>query len=122
MRVEKFVHSANSKRESNTIEGKINNQNAYFSLYDDEQYAFLSYLKEDIKINYDNLKPLKLDVRVAQFGTSNNVTFIKQNETKEEAVKNSILPFIIIELIAISITTLLHLLHKKNNRVRRLNS
>ena len=104
MRVEKCTSGSNSKRKSVSIEGKINDQEASFGLFDDDAYDFLSYLsdsqQEDFQnVDYNNLKPLKLDVRVVQFGDSENVMYIKKNQTAEEALKTNLVPWIVIEII-----------------------
>jgi abortive infection bacteriophage resistance protein len=116
MRVEKCISGSNSKRISTSIEGKIKHQKVSFGLYDNHSYDFMSYLnkdKEEIALNYDDLKPLELDVRVAQFGTSDNVLFIKKEETREEATKRNLTPWIVIEIFSFGALLILYILKKK---------
>lgn len=115
MRVEKCTSGSNSKRKSVSIEGKINHQEASFGLFDDDAYDFLSYLsdsqQEDFQnVDYNNLKPLKLDVRVVQFGDSKNVMYIKKNQTAEEALKTNLVPWIIIEIVFVGLLLLFYFL------------
>lgn len=115
MRVEKCTSGTNSKRISTSIEGKIGNKNVSFGLYDEQAYAFMLYLnvsKEGMPLNYDNLKPLELDVRVVQFGDSNNVLFIKKEETKEEAAKKNLISWIVIEMFAFGGLLIFYILKK----------
>ena len=115
MRVEKCTSGSNSKRKSVSIEGKINHQEASFGLFDDDAYDFLSYLsdsqQEDFQnVEYNNLKPLKLDVRVVQFGDSKNVMYIKKNQTAEEALTTNLVPWIVIEIVFVGLLLLFYCL------------
>jgi hypothetical protein len=116
MRVKKLTRDpSSSKRISTTIFGTIKNQEVSFGLQDDDAYNFMSYLKEDkkeIAVNYDNLKPLELDVRVVQFGSSNNVLFIKKEETKEEATKRNLIFWIMIEVFSFGALLIFYILKK----------
>lgn len=115
MRVEKCTSGSNSKRKSVSIEGKISHHEASFGLFDDDAYDFLSYLNESQQedfqnVEYNNLKPLKLDVRVVQFGGSKNVMYIKKNQTAEEALKTNLVPWIVIEIVFVGLLLLFYCL------------
>ena len=121
MRVEKCVTGSNSKRITTSVEGKINNQKVSFGLYDDDAYDFLSYLNNDKQkylqnIDYNNLKSLKLDVRVVQFGDSKNVLYIKKEETKEKAIQKKLYPWMFIEFLILSLLLIFYFLKKYNEK------
>jgi hypothetical protein len=108
MRIEKCVSGSSSKRITTSVEGKINNQKVSFGLYDDDAYDFFSYLNNDRErylknSDYSDLKSLKLDVRVVQFGDSKNVLYLKKEETKEKAIQKTLYPWMFIEFFTISL-------------------
>ena len=114
MRIEKCINGSGSKRISNFIEGNINNQKVSFGLYDQDAYDFYSYLNDNqsdlTNINYDNLKVLNLYVRVVQFGTSENVLYIKKQETIQESLARYLHPWMSIEIISISLLLIFYFL------------
>lgn len=105
MRVEKCSNDSNSKRKSFTVYGSVDNKKqVVFGLYEDDIYDFMSFLNSSQeeklqKIDYNNLKPLKLDIRVVQFSDSDNVLYIKNYETAIDAIKRNLMAWIVVEII-----------------------
>ena len=95
--------SSSSKQRSASIWGAINNQNSLFSLADKNLDDFIEYEINDQRpeddIDYDNLSPLKLDVRVVQFGSSKKVVLIDRDETKEDATFKNLIVWILLSVI-----------------------
>lgn len=121
MRVEKCTGGSSSKRKSVSVEGTINKKKAFFGLFDDEAYDFLSYLnelqQENLQnIDFNNLKPLKLNVRVVQFGNSKNVMYIQKYQTAEDALEKKLLPWIVIEIVFAGLLAVFYFLKTKQNR------
>jgi len=119
MRIEKCSNDSNSKRKSFTVYGYVGNkEQVVFGLYDDDSYDFFSFLnssgEEELrKIDYNNLKSLKLDVRVVQFSDSYNVFYIKRDETAAEAIKSNLMPWIAVEVIFLGALLLFYFLKLK---------
>jgi hypothetical protein len=119
IRIEKCSNTSSSKRKSVSVEGRTNNkQQVYFALFDDEEYDFFSYLnplqEENLqKIDHNNLKPLKLDVRVIQFSDFKNVLYLKKSETAEEDIKKDLQPWIVTEIILIGLLIVFYFLRKR---------
>ncbi|WP_289665162.1 hypothetical protein [Flavobacterium panacagri] len=119
MRVEKCSNDSNSKRKSFTVYGYVDNKKqVVFGLYDDDSYDFFSFLnpsgeKELQKIDYSNLRPLKLNIRVVQFSDSYNVFYIKRYETAKEAIKSNLMPWIVVEVIFLGSLLLFYFLKLK---------
>lgn len=119
MRIEKCSNSSNSKRKSVSVEGSINNkQQVFFALFDEEDYDFFSYLdpsqNENLQnMDHNNLKPLKLDVRIIQFSDFKNVLYLKKSETVEEAIKKDLQPWIVIEIIMMSLLVVFYFFRKR---------
>lgn len=119
MRVEKSTSDpSSSKRKSVSVEGTINKKPAFFGLFDDDAYDFLSYLddsqREELQyVDYSSLKPLNLKVRVVQFGDSKNVMYIKKYQTAEEALEKNLLPWIIIEFVFAGLLLIFYFLKPK---------
>lgn len=121
MRVEKSTSGSSSKRKSVTVEGSINKKPASFGLFYDDAYDFLSYLNDSQlkniqNIDYGNLKPLNLKVRVVQFGDSKNVMYIKKYQTAEEALEKNLLPWIIIEFVFAGLLLVFYFLKPKQTK------
>ncbi|KIO52857.1 hypothetical protein IW18_09955 [Flavobacterium hibernum] len=121
MSVEKSTSGSSSKRKSVSVEGTINKKPAFFGLFDDDAYNFLSYLNDSQlenlqNIDYGNLKPLNLHVRVVQFGDSKNVMYIKKYQTAEEALEKNLLPWIIIEFVFAGLLLIFYFLKPKQTK------
>ena len=118
MSVEKSTTGSSSKRKSVSVEGTINKKPAFFGLFDDDAYDFLSYLNdsqhEELQnVDYSNLKPLNLKVRVIQFGDSKNVMYIKKYQTAEEALEKNLLLWMIIEFVFAGLLLIFYFLKLK---------
>lgn len=121
MRVEKCINGHDSKKISNLLIGKINNQNVSCGLYDDDAYDFFLYLDDNNRsklknTNYDNLKVLNLYVRVIQFGNSENVLYINKRETLQESLARYLHPWMSIEIISISLLLIFYFSKKYNEK------
>ncbi|CAI2767609.1 hypothetical protein [Flavobacterium collinsii] len=116
MRVEKLTRDpSSSKRISTTIYGQTDGQKVYFSSYDDGAYDFMLYMdtKTEQSIDYNNLTPLKLYVPVVKFGTSKFVLYIKKEQTKDDAIKENLYPWIFIEILSFGLLLTFFILKKK---------